>query len=334
MLMNVNKTSENFVVTGIRKVEAGSAIDRIHFLGDTAIFVLGQGDVLLQPENGEACKIALFNGALLSSAVSDAALFVGSDSGAVVRWTPGADPEKIATDEKLRWIDHVAADDDGSVAWAAGKQVFLHKPGGETRSVDIPSTAGALAFSNSTLGIAHYNGVTLVSRDGGSPKTLAFEGMHTGISFHPDGDFFVTRMRDPVLHGWCLKEGGEHAMEGYAEAVRSISWVSGGQWLATSGARYLALWPIRQPQNPISNVPILLAGYRAVSTAVACHPHLGVVAVGYADGAVLLVRIEDEAEILIKNPSGAAVVALEWNASGSKLAIGCNDGSGRAISFA
>lgn len=334
MLMSINKTSENFVVTGIRKIAAGSAIDRIHFLGDTAIFVLGNGDLLLEPENGEGRTITLFDGALLSSAVSGNTLFAGDDTGAIVRWTPEREPEQIAADDKQRWIDHVAADDDGSVAWAAGKEVFLCRPGGMIDRVDIPSTAGALAFSDANLGIAHYNGVTLLERDGsGARRTLAFDGMHTGISFHPDGDFFVTRMRDPVLHGWCLREGSEHAMEGYADAVRSVSWVAGGQWLATTGARYLALWPIRQPQNPISNVPILLAGYRAVSTAVACHPHLGVVAVGYADGAVLLIRIEDEAEILVKNPTGAAVAALEWNLSGNRLAIGCNDGSGRVIAF-
>lgn len=59
-----------------------------------------------------------------------------------------------------------------------------------------------------------------------------------------------------------------------------------------------------------------------------------VVAVGYEDGAVLLIRIEDEAEILLKNAAKAPVSALLWKQDGSQLAIGCEDGTGRVIRFA
>ncbi len=334
MLMTVNKASDNFFVRNIRKIEAGAAIDRIHFLDDAAAFVLGNGDVLLERETGESRNLTLFDGALLSSAASATTMVAGGDNGEVVQLGPDGHYQVVATDPKRRWIDHVAIDDDATLAWAAGKEVFLRERDGETRSIEIASTVGGLAFAGNWLGIAHYNGVTLWERDGGrAQETLPFDGMHIGISVHPDNDFIATRMRDPALHGWCLREGGEHVMEGYSGPVRSIDWSARGQWLATSGARYLALWPVRQPQNPISNVPILLAGYRAVSTAVACHPRLDVVAVGYADGAVLLIRIEDEAEILLKNPAGSPVSSLAWSETGAELAIGCEDGSGRVIYF-
>ncbi len=333
-LMSAGQATENFFVKAIRKIEAAASVERIHFLGDTAVFVLGNGDLLLEPKNAERQSVSLFEGALLASAVSGDALIAGGDDGRVVEFTPGSERREIATDSKRRWIDHVAADGAGSIAWAAGKQVYLRAPSGEVSHIDLPSTVGGLAFSGAALGIAHYNGVTLWPRVGsGGQRTLNFDGMHMGISFHPDGDFVVTRMRDPALHGWCLREGGEHVMEGYSGPVRSVSWTAGGHWLATSGARYLALWPIRQPQNPLSNVPILLTGYRAVSTAVASHPRYDVVAVGYADGAVLLIRIKDEAEILLKNATGTAVSALEWSSTGASLAIGCADGSGRVIEF-
>ena len=51
--------------------------------------------------------------------------------------------------------------------------------------------------------------------------------------------------------------------------------------------------------------PNLLAPTQALASVVACHPREPVVAVGYADGLVLLVRIEDGAEIVAK-PAGAA----------------------------
>jgi WD40 repeat protein len=326
--------AEKFYVEGIRKIEANAAVERIHFIGDTAVFALGNSDLLLFGYNAEEKKLALFEGSLLSTAGSSEFLVAGGDDGRIIAVSPAGETDLIATDSKRRWIDHVAADADGSIAWAAGKQVFLRAPGKAQQHIDLPSTAGGLAFAKAHLGVAHYNGVTLLERrEGGAQKTLQFDGMHTDISFHPEGDFVVTRMRDPALHGWCLREGGEHVMDGYSGAVRSVSWSSTGQWLASSGSRYLALWPVRQAQNPLSNVPVLLAGYRAEATAVACHPQHAVAAVGYADGAVLLIRIEDEAEMLLKNASGAPVSAMTWKSDGAAIAIGCEDGVGRIISF-
>lgn len=335
-VMSVSHASEDFSVQSIRKVEAGGPVERIHFVADTAVFVSGNGDVLLQSEHEAPRSVTLFEGALLCSAASKDSLIAGGDDGRVVELVMGEEPRAIATDSKRRWIDHIATSETGAIAWAAGKQTFVRAPDGNVDCIDLPSSIGGLSFSKKHLGIAHYNGVTLWPLDGSKNcKKLNFDGMHTGIRFHPDGEFIVTRMREPALHGWCLREGGEHAMEGYSAPVQSIDWSADGYWLASSGSRYLALWPVRQPQNPITNVPFLLTGYRAISTAVACYPRHNVVAVGYADGAVLMIRIRDEAEILVKNATGAAAVsALEWNADGSYLGIGCADGSGRLIRFA
>jgi Anaphase-promoting complex subunit 4 WD40 domain len=51
-----------------------------------------------------------------------------------------------------------------------------------------------------------------------------------------------------------------------------------------------------------------------------------VVAVGYANGLVLLVRIEDGAEILARKGTGAPIAALAWSAAGSALVFGAEDG--------
>jgi hypothetical protein len=59
---------------------------------------------------------------------------------------------------------------------------------------------------------------------------------------------------------------------------------------------------------------------------VACHPKQAVAAVGYADGMVLLVRLDDGAEILVKRPGAAAISALGWELSGARLAFGSEDG--------
>ncbi len=60
---------------------------------------------------------------------------------------------------------------------------------------------------------------------------------------------------------------------------------------------------------------------------VACHPKQEIVATGYADGMVLLVRIQDGAEILARKPGAGPVTALGWSADGRFLAFGTEDGA-------
>jgi len=70
----------------------------------------------------------------------------------------------------------------------------------------------------------------------------------------------------------------------------------------------------------------MLAPYEKRAVAVACHPAQEIVAVGFEDGLIMLARIEDSAEILVKKPGAAAVSALAWSADGAKLAFGTEGG--------
>ena len=72
----------------------------------------------------------------------------------------------------------------------------------------------------------------------------------------------------------------------------------------------------------MGKTPQLLAAADAQVEAVACHPKQPIVAVGYGDGQVLLVRTEDGAEILAKKPGDAPVTALAWSHDGMLLAFG------------
>ena len=55
-------------------------------------------------------------------------------------------------------------------------------------------------------------------------------------------------------------------------------------------------------------------------------PKQDVVAAGFADGMVLLVRIDDAAEILVKKPGPAPVTAMAFSPDGKSFAFGCEDG--------
>ncbi len=61
-------------------------------------------------------------------------------------------------------------------------------------------------------------------------------------------------------------------------------------------------------------------------TRVAFHPRALVVAIGYADGFILLCRLADAAEILVRRSGGGAVSALGWSANGARLIFGLEGG--------
>jgi hypothetical protein len=59
---------------------------------------------------------------------------------------------------------------------------------------------------------------------------------------------------------------------------------------------------------------------------VACHPRQPIAAVGYADGAVALVRLDDGALIGVRAADDDPVSALGWAADGQVLAFGTDAG--------
>jgi len=81
----------------------------------------------------------------------------------------------------------------------------------------------------------------------------------------------------------------------------------------------------------MGKTPRILAPAQPQVEVVACHPKQEVVAVGYADGLVLLVRIEDGAEVLARKGAGTPITALAWSASGAALAFGAEDGEAGVI---
>jgi WD40 repeat protein len=202
----------------------------------------------------------------------------------------------------------------------------------------VSSTVGGLAFAPKgfRLAIAHYNGATLWFPNAlqALPEKLEWKGSHLDVTFSPDGRFLVTGMQEPALHGWRLADRRHMRMSGYAAKVRSMAWTVGGRWLATSGSNQLILWPFDAKEGPMGKSPLLLAPTGHKVSIVACHPKQDVVAVGYEDGLLLLVRIEDGAEIIAKRPGHAPVSAIAWNSTGHMLAFGCEDGESGVIDLA
>jgi WD40 repeat protein len=313
----------------------GTVVDA-YFLDRTAAFVLGDEAIVLASPEGETRRVAVHGGAILASAADGARIVSGGDDGRVVTTDADGKTSLLASDPKHRWIDHIALGPDGAIAWSASKSAFAQ--GKQLRTFEAPSTVGGLAFfpKGFRLAIAHYNGATLwfPNASGAVPQTLEWKGAHLGATVSPDGRFLVTTMQEPMLHGWRLADGQHMRMSGYAARVMSMSWSVGGEWLATSAATQLVLWPFQGKDGPMGKTPRLLtpSGHRI--DVVACHPGINVVAAGYGNGLILLTRIDNAAEVLAKKPGDAAVTALAWSADGLLLAWGTEAGEAGLIDLA
>ena len=304
--MGVDRESIPSVVARVRPVAADAPVVGIHFIKETAVFVLGEEALLMAAPDGEPQRLAVHGGAILSSASDGARVVTGGDDGKVVATYAKGNSETVATDAKRRWIDHVAVGPSNAVAWSAGKQAFARAGKGAEKSLEVVSTVGGLAFAPKglRLAIAHYNGATLWFPNAkAAPETLEWKGSHLGVRFSPDGRFLVTSMQEPMLHGWRLDDRKDMRMSGYASRVRSLGWTADGKWLATSGSTQIVLWPFGGKDGPMGKQPQLRAPSEQQADVVACHPKQGVVAVGFADGLVLLVRTDDGAEILARSPA-------------------------------
>jgi WD40 repeat protein len=317
-----------------RPVKADAPIVAAHFFGDSAVFVLGEQALLWVTRAGVERRTPVHHGAILCSAASAERIITGGDDGRIVASAADGSSSVLASDGSRRWIDQVALGPNEALAWSAGKVAFARNRQGDARMLEVPSTVGGLAFAPKgfRLAVAHYHGVTLWFPNAESdPERLEWKGSHLVATVSPNGRFLVTAMQEPALHGWRLSDRKDMRMSGYGARVRSLAWTAGGKWLATSGSPQLVLWPFATKDGPMGKAPRILAETPAQAEVVACHPKEEIVAVGHADGLVLLVRIEDGAEIMARRPGNAPVSALAWSKAGDMLAIGTEDGEGGVV---
>jgi len=310
--------------------------------GTHAAFALGDGTLRLVSGGIWASAAAHDGAALCLAPDADAQNFLsGGDDGALVRTTPAGE---TATLQKfgMKWVEHAAswagAKSAPLIACAVGKQLHLLNAAGEKiRGLPHPSTVTGLAFDakGKRVAASHYNGASLwfTASQSETPRLLEWKGSHTGITLHPAGDALVTSMQENALHGWTLPEGKHMRMSGYPAKTESFGFTKSGRWLATSGADAIVLWPFFGG-GPMGKPPMELAGPDgAFVKRVACHPEHEVVAAGFDNGLAVIADIAQEKLLPVCAPGRGAISALAWNAPGSHLALGTDQGFCAVVDF-
>jgi WD40 repeat protein len=315
----------------VTPLDAGAPVAAAGFLGQIPALALEDGTVLLATPEAEQ-RIAAHPGAVILVAVAAGNKFItGGDDGRVVAASEDGGVQEIA-DEKGKWIDALAAREDGSIAWSSGKNVRARDQNGAIKTFAALSSVRGLAFmpKGYRIAIAHYDGATLWFPNASAPPDhFKWKGSHLSITASPDGRFLATAMQESALHAWRIADKKDMRMSGYPAKTRSLSWSFDGHWLATSGADAAVIWPFKDKDGPISKAPLECGVRRVKVTCVAFHPNSLVAAQGYEDGLLLLCRIPDGAEILVRAlpEGGRAINALAWDDAGRRLLFGAADGA-------
>ena len=312
-----------------------------HFLGDVPFFTSASGEVH-RLDMGH--KTVAAHGGLLASIKDEASntLVTSGEDGKVNRIHADGRVELLA-EEPRKWISVIAAGPQGAVAYGVGKEAKVRLADGTVKSFAEQRTVEAIAFAPKGLRIAaaRYNGVTLHwVMTAGAPIDLDWKGAHNAVTFSPDGRFVVTAMQENALHGWKIDvKPGEEArhmrMTGYPAKIKSMSWSVKGKWLASSGAPAAIVWPFSAKDGPMGKPPLEL-GTRGniMATAVSCHPAEEVVAIGFIDGMILLVRLADEKEVVLRRPGKGAITSMAWSKSGKLLAFASETGDCGVVDIA
>lgn len=304
-----------------------------HFVGDVPFFSASSGEIH-RLDMGH--KVTQAHDGLLT-AIKDAGsdtILTGGEDGKVNRIKADGSVETLA-EVPRKWISVIAAGPQGAIAWGVGKEAHVRLADGSVKTFSEERTIEGIAFAPKGMRIAtaRYNGVTLHwVLTAGAPIDLEWKGAHTDVTFSPDGRFLVTTMQENALHGWKIdgKPGDEPRhmrMTGYPAKIRSFSWSAKGKWLASSGAPAAIIWPFSGKDGPLGKPPLEL-GTRGniLATSVSFHPAEDVVAIGFTDGMILLVRIADEKEILLRRPGKGAITSMSWSKSAKLLAFASETG--------
>lgn len=297
--------------------------------------------LLSKPEKELAAPIAAHKNGLTGLVVAPsgkAFISIGED-GRVMRISPDGTIQELAHIEKA-WLEQIAVHESGLIAVSYKKTVFVLDEQGKARAEfsNHPSTVQGICFDpkGKRVAASHYGGVSLwwVNGEAGQvPQRLNWKGSHLSIQWCPNGKYLLTAMQENTLHGWRLPDFGDFQMSGYAIKPKSFNWSHDNRWLASSGSPGIVCWDCGGKGPMGKPATVLGQDCDDISTRVACHPMLDLVAAGTLAGDVYMARFQDDRIVRLKTNTKSEITTLRWSDNGQTLLGGCEDGSAYAWAF-
>ena len=144
----------------------------------------------------------------------------------------------------------------------------------------------------------------------------------------PDGKFLMSSMQENQLHGWRVADEKNMRMGGYPAKVKSLVFMSKGQFLATSGAQGVVIWPFGGSTGPMGKQAAEV-GFDASTlvSRVAAPPTGQRVAAGLEDDRVWVCDLAGQKIEMLKAEKGPPITALSITPDGKRVAWGDEDGA-------
>jgi WD40 repeat protein len=295
-----------------------------------AAFALGDGTVRF--ESGES--VAAHDGAVLTACLhpSGEGLLTGGDDGRVVWSRPSGAQELAALPG--RWIDALAASAESRLfAFAAGRDLHVRDAADPAfaRTFCHERTVAGLAFDpkGRRIAVATYGGAWLwyARIADQKPAILKWAGSHVTVAWSPDGKFLMSSMQENQLHGWRVADDKNLRMGGYPAKVKSLTFVSRGQMMATSGANGVVIWPFAGATGPMGKEAAEVGFDETTLVArVAGTPAGRTIAAGLEDGRVWVCDLAGQRIDMLKAEKGPPIVALDVSPDGARVAWGDEEG--------
>jgi hypothetical protein len=307
----------------------------IHFQASGAVFALADGTVRF--ESGEV--IEAHKGAVLSAAAhpSGVGVVTGGDDGRLV-WSRPEGPV-VLLDGRGKWLDAVATHpESGLIAVAAGRELIVldAKDGKFERRFAHARTVADVAFDpkGRRIATATYGGVMLwyARIADQKPQSLNWAGAHNRVIYSPDGRFVLSAMQENDLHGWRLSDMKDLRMAGYPGKIRSLSFMSKGALLATSGAPGVVIWPFAGANGPMGKEAVEVGVDESSLITHCAGAQMGSrLIAGRSDGRVWSADLADTGDRPLRETKGSSISAVAITPDGRRVAVGDEDGETAVI---